>query len=78
MAERAPFWPAMMKRATAARYCELTVAEFEREVADDRLPEPVMLGNHEHWSRARLDQALDQLHGGADDWRKAAGIHRAA
>jgi hypothetical protein len=54
----APYWPAMMKRATAARYCELTVPEFEREVAAATLPLPVKLGNHDHWSRVGLDKAL--------------------
>lgn len=78
MTERLPYWPAMMKRTSAARYCELSVPEFEREVADGRLPLPVILGKHEHWSRSRLDQALEQLHGGADDWRAKAGITRAA
>lgn len=73
-----PYWPAMMKRSTAARYCELSVAEFEREVAEGVLPLPVRLGNNEHWSRSRLDLALERLHGGADDWRAKAGIHRAA
>jgi len=74
-----PFWPAMMKRATAARYCELSVAEFEREVSACVLPMPVRLGNNEHWSRVRLDQALERLHGAATgDWRKELGLNRAA
>lgn len=29
----APYWPAMMLRKTAAAYCELSEAAFEREVA---------------------------------------------
>lgn len=74
----APSWPGMMKRATAAAYCELSVAEFEREVNEGRLPLPVMLGRSEHWSRRRLDEALDRLSGGADDWRSKLGLNHAA
>lgn len=72
-----PYWPAMMRRSLAAAYCDLSVAEFEREVADGRLPGPIMLGSREHWSRTRLDQALDRLHGGGDDWRARLGLNAA-
>lgn len=69
----------MMRRQTAARYCDLSVAEFEREIADGRLPMPVKLGNSEHWSKVRLDQALEKLTGGADnDWRRKVGLYDAA
>lgn len=72
-----PHWPGMMKRATAARYCELTAAEFEREVADGRLPLPVKLGNHEHWSKLQLDQALAALTGEAQrDWRIGSPLYK--
>lgn len=73
-----PYWPAMMKRSLAARYCDLTAAEFEREVNEGRLPLPVQLGNSEHWSRRKLDEALEALHGGGDDWRSKLGLNRAA
>lgn len=55
--------PRMMKRATAAAYCDLSVAAFEREVAAGTLPMPVMLGNREHWCKNALDRALDALTG---------------
>jgi hypothetical protein len=72
-----PHWPGMMKRATAARYCDLSVAEFEREVAASRLPLPVMLGNHEHWSKSQLDQSLAVLTGQAqNDWRVGSPLYR--
>ena len=58
-----PHWPAAMKRGTAARYCELSEAEFEREVAAARLPAPFTVGKHEHWSKAQLDKALLVLAG---------------
>ncbi len=64
-------WPRMMKRATAAQYCDLTVAAFEREIAGGRLPGPTMLGGKEHWCRKELDRALDHLTGAAiPDYRK--------
>lgn len=70
-------WPGMMRRTLAAQYCDLSVAEFEREVAAGRLPMPVKLGNNEHWSKARVDEALDAIAGGAtNDWRAQLGLPR--
>lgn len=61
----------MMRRGTAARYCDLTPTEFDREVTAGKLPLPVRLGNHEHWSRVSLDEHLAELAGETDDdWRK--------
>jgi predicted DNA-binding transcriptional regulator AlpA len=74
-----PHWPAMMRRSLAARYCDLSAAEFEREISEGRLPMPVKLGNSEHWSKPALDRALEQLAGGADnDWRTKLGLYNAA
>jgi predicted DNA-binding transcriptional regulator AlpA len=68
----------MMRRGLAASYCDLSVAEFEREIADGRLPMPVKLGNHEHWNKAQLDTALEKISGGADnDWRRKLGLYAA-
>lgn len=65
-------WPRMMKRQTAAQYCDLSVAAFEREIAAGNLPAPVMLGNREHWCKNALDRALDLLTGvqAEPDYRK--------
>ncbi len=65
-------WPRMMKRPTAAAYCDLSVAAFEREIATGRLPAPVVLGGREHWCKNALDRALDQLTGveQVPDYRK--------
>jgi predicted DNA-binding transcriptional regulator AlpA len=68
VASALPHWPGMMRRATAALYCELSVSEFEREINAGRLPMPVKLGNHEHWSKARLDEALDRLTADNGNW----------
>lgn len=73
-----PTWPAMLKRRTAAAYCDLSPAEFEREVNAGTLPLPVKLGNSEHWSRRKLDEALDALNGEAGDWRAKLGQRRVA
>lgn len=72
-------WPRMMRRATAAKYCDLSVAEFEREVASGRLPMPVKLGNSEHWSTVAIDEMLGRLTGETgDDWRKRSKLYGAA
>ena len=51
--------PHMMKRTTAAAYCDLSVAAFEREVAAGTLPMPVMLGNREHWCKNAVNALLE-------------------
>ena len=72
-------WPRMMKRATAAAYCDLSEPAFLREVACGRLPEPVTLGGSEHWSQRLLDDSLARLTGEgdapADDWRKGSPLY---
>ena len=37
MGAHVPFWPRMMKRATACAYLDLSAAEMEREIAPGRL-----------------------------------------
>ena len=68
----------MMRRSLAASYCDLTVAEFEREIAGGRLPTPVKLGNHEHWNKTSMDEALERItNGAANDWRAKLGLYSA-
>jgi len=75
----APDWPRMMRRRTAALYCDLKSEAFEREVAAGRLPVPVLLGGDEHWSRPALDTALDRLTGDTvPNWRKTSGLYNEA
>jgi predicted DNA-binding transcriptional regulator AlpA len=79
MSYQAPFWPRMMKRATACAYLDLSPAELEREVAAGRLPHPLMLGNGLHWSRAEIDTYLERLSGAAEaagDWRKKVKLYQ--
>lgn len=72
-----PYPPRMMTRQRASHYCDLSEAEFEREVAAGRLPMPVKLGNRDHWSRRGLDDALDKLDNGeVADWRATSSFYR--
>ena len=59
-------WPAMMKRKTAAEYCDMSEAAFEREIMAGRLPSSVMFGGREHWRKESLDAAFSRLAGEAD------------
>lgn len=75
----APGWPRMMKQGTAALYCDLKVAEFEREVAAGRLPLPVIFGGSEHWCRAAIDEMLNRLtNDTTPNWRKKAPLYNEA
>lgn len=72
-----PYPPRMMTRVRAAHYCDLSEAEFEREVAAGRLPPPIVLGKKPHWSRKDLDLFIDRLAGGdAPDWRASSSFYR--
>lgn len=60
-------WPGMMKRRTAAEYCDMSEATFVREVLAGRLPIGVMLGGREHWSKDALDKTFAKLSGDDGD-----------
>lgn len=76
-ARTAPDWPRLMRRTTAALYCDLSVADFERELAAGRLPMPVHFGGADHWNRASIDEYLDRLTGDRiPDWRSRAKIYQ--
>lgn len=69
-------WPRMMKRATAAAYCDMSIPSFEREILADRLPAGVVFGGSVHWSQPALDKALDIISGeAAADWRAKSGLY---
>lgn len=69
-------WPRMMKRSTAAAYCDMSIPSFEREILAGRLPNGVVLGGTVHWSQPALDAALDKITGeGGDDWRSRSGLY---
>ena len=68
-----------MRLTTAAQYCDMPSKEFLQEVASGRLPAPVRLGNQEHWSRLRLDEAFEIMDGKRKtDWRKGAPLYAGA
>lgn len=64
-------WPAMMRRKTAAQYCDLSEGAFEREIIAGRLPSGISFGGHDHWSKDALDAAFERLTGGdVPEYRK--------
>jgi len=70
-----PFWPRMMRRETAARYCELSINAFEREIAEGRLPLPVILGGQNRWSRTAIDEAVESLSTYTGDGRAQSKLY---
>jgi hypothetical protein len=71
-----PYPPRMMIRSRAAHWCDLPEKEFEREVAAGRLPQPVLFGGVDHWSRVALDEALERLAGDRmPDWRGDSNLY---
>lgn len=65
----------MMRRKTAAAYCDVSEPAFEREVNSGRLPAPVMFGGRQHWHRATLDQDLARIAGHVTDWRSTSTLY---
>lgn len=65
-------WPRLMKRKTAAEYCDMSETAFQGEVLNGRLPCSILLGKREHWDRSALDAAINKLAGNDDepDYRK--------
>ncbi len=61
IALRFPDWPEMMRQRTAAAYLDLSESAFIREVYRGILPDPVVLGGRQSWSRQELDAALTRL-----------------
>ena len=64
-----------MKRATAAAYCDMSVASFDKEVTMGRMPSPILLGGLHHWTRNAIDQQLEQLENESLDWRKKVPMY---
>lgn len=74
--EKLPDWPAIMRRDTAARYCDMSAAEFERAIADGIIPMPIRFGERERWSRSMLDRYISSATGeSAPDWRAGSGLY---
>jgi prophage regulatory protein len=61
IALRFPAWPEMMRQRTAAAYLDLSESAFIREVYRGTLPNPVVLGGRQSWSRQEIDAAIARL-----------------
>lgn len=61
IALRFPDWPEMMRQRTAAAYLDLSESAFIREVYRGVLPNPVLLGGRQSWSRQQMDAAIARL-----------------
>ena len=71
-----PDWPRMMKKATLARYLDISPSEVEKEVTAGRLPLPIRIGSTDHWSRAAVDSMVERITGEAlDDWRREQPLY---
>lgn len=73
--DRIPHWPQMMTRKLAADYCCLSETQFQREIVDGRLPEPVRLGGNDHWHKPTLDTYLERIAGSVTDWRSKSPMY---
>lgn len=61
IALRFPDWPEIMRQRTAAAYLDLSESAFIREVYRGTLPNPVVLGGRQSWSRQEIDAAIARL-----------------
>lgn len=69
-------WPQAMKRRTAAAYLDLSLAEFDAEVAGARLPRGFMLGRSLHWARASINEHVNCLSAEVTpDWRERSPLY---
>jgi predicted DNA-binding transcriptional regulator AlpA len=59
--ERFDDWPRLMRRARAARYCDMSETKFDELVLDGRLPKATRLDGMVMWDRRALDAAIDDL-----------------
>lgn len=61
MKQVAPHWPAMMRKATAAAYLDISEVSFVKEISAGRMPSGVILGGREHWRKDAIDAAINNL-----------------
>lgn len=67
--------PRLMKKSTAAAYCDMSDAAFDRAVSAGHIPMPLQLGKIKYWHRPAIDAALDALAGLDNDWRKESPLY---
>lgn len=63
--------PILMKRKTAAAYCDMAEAAFMRSVTIGDLPQPISIGNKDYWHRSAIEGAVTLLENGG-----TAGLKR--
>ena len=68
-------WPGIMSRATAAKYCDLTVHGFDDWIRKGRLPQP--LPGTKRWSQKQIDRFRDILAEGAVDGNSSPNLDEA-
>ena len=75
---RLPGWPRLLRATLAARYVDMTGAQFDKAVAAGELPDPLQTPAGERWDRGELDTAIDRMAGNApaNDWRARVGTPR--
>ncbi len=56
-----PDWPELMRQRTAAAYLDLSGSAFIREIYRGTLPNRVVLGGQQSWSRQELDASIARL-----------------
>jgi hypothetical protein len=69
-------WPGFMRKSTAAKYCDMSVVDFEKAVMSGEMPMPIRINGEPRWVRADIDaRAKGATDLGIDDWRKDAPIY---
>jgi hypothetical protein len=69
-------WPGLLKRESAAKYCDMKPAEFDKAVASGDLPSPIMVNGKHLWRRADIDalEPGNPLYG----WRDRSALYAKA
>ncbi|MGL4640557.1 MAG: hypothetical protein ACRCVX_12620 [Shewanella sp.] len=52
--------PGLMSLQTAARYCDMTPAEFQKAVAVGDMPQPVLVNGAERWRLAEIEGQYEE------------------
>ena len=69
------FWPRLMPRGPASKYCGTGTSKFDEMVKDGRMPKPKQIDSLRVWDRHELDAAIDELpsEDEANPWDDAIG-----
>ena len=53
--------PGLMKLETAAAYCDMKVADFQRAVATGALPDAVLINGQERWRVVEIERQFEEV-----------------